>query len=89
MAIKTRLTEFFGLEHPIVLAPMDPASGGELASAVSAAGALGLLGGLGGDTILCLQNRVVYVSQLDRPARHNPQRTLAPRSAEAACGIIQ
>jgi nitronate monooxygenase len=45
MAIKTRLTDFFRLEHPIVLAPMDPASGGELASAVSAAGALGLLGG--------------------------------------------
>jgi nitronate monooxygenase len=45
MAIKTRLTEYFGLEHPIVLAPMDPASGGELASAVSAAGGLGLLGG--------------------------------------------
>ena len=45
MAIKTRLTDFFGLEHPIVLAPMDPASGGELASAVSAAGALGMLGG--------------------------------------------
>jgi nitronate monooxygenase len=45
MTIKTRLTEYFGLEHPIVLAPMDPASGGELASAVSAAGALGLLGG--------------------------------------------
>ena len=45
MAIKTRLTDFFGLEHPIVLAPMDPASGGELACAVSAAGALGMLGG--------------------------------------------
>jgi len=43
--MKTRLTEYFGLEHPIVLAPMDPAAGGELASAVSAAGALGLLGG--------------------------------------------
>jgi nitronate monooxygenase len=45
MSIKTRLTEFFGLEHPIVLAPMTPAAGGALASAVSEAGALGLLGG--------------------------------------------
>jgi nitronate monooxygenase len=45
MGIKTRLTDFFGLEHPIVLAPMTPAAGGALASAVSAAGALGLLGG--------------------------------------------
>ena len=45
MGIKTRLTDFFGLEHPIVLAPMTPAAGGALASAVSEAGALGLLGG--------------------------------------------
>lgn len=45
MAIETRLTERFGLEHPIVLAPMTPAAGGALASAVAEAGALGLLGG--------------------------------------------
>ncbi len=45
MALQTRLTEFFGIRHPIVLAPMDPASGGELAAAVSAAGGLGLIGG--------------------------------------------
>ncbi|HLZ65533.1 MAG TPA: nitronate monooxygenase [Aliidongia sp.] len=45
MAIKTRLTELFGLEHPIVLAPMAPAAGGALASAVAEAGGLGLLGG--------------------------------------------
>ena len=45
MAIKTRLTELFRLEHPIVLAPMTPAAGGALASAVAEAGALGLLGG--------------------------------------------
>ena len=45
VAIKTRLTEFFGIEHPIVLAPMAPAAGGALASAVASAGGLGLLGG--------------------------------------------
>ncbi len=44
MALRTRLTERFGIEHPIVLAPMAPASGGELASAVAEAGGLGLLG---------------------------------------------
>jgi nitronate monooxygenase len=49
MAIRTRLTEFFGLEHPIVLAPMTPAAGAALASAVADAGALGLLGGGYGD----------------------------------------
>ncbi len=45
MALTTRLTRYFGIEHPIVLAPMTPAAGGALASAVSAAGGLGLLGG--------------------------------------------
>lgn len=45
MALRTRLTEAFGLRHPIVLAPMDPAAGGALAAAVSAAGGLGLIGG--------------------------------------------
>ena len=49
MAIRTRLTEYFGIEHPIVLAPMTPAAGAALASAVADAGALGLLGGGYGD----------------------------------------
>ena len=44
MTLKTRLTERFGIEHPIVLAPMAPASGGDLASAVAEAGGLGMLG---------------------------------------------
>ena len=47
--MKTRLTDFFGIEHPIVLAPMTPAAGGALAAAVSHAGGLGLLGGGYGD----------------------------------------
>lgn len=44
-AIHTRLTELFGLEYPIVLAPMGAAAGGELAAAISNAGGLGLVGG--------------------------------------------
>jgi nitronate monooxygenase len=43
--IRTRLTERFGLEHPVVLAPMAYAAGGRLAAAVSRAGGLGLIGG--------------------------------------------
>jgi nitronate monooxygenase len=43
--IVTRLTQMFGLRHPIVLAPMGGASGGRLAAAVSNAGGLGLVGG--------------------------------------------
>jgi nitronate monooxygenase len=45
MAISTRLTERFGIKHPILSAPMDVIAGGKLASAVSAAGGLGFLGG--------------------------------------------
>ena len=44
MTFQTRLTTRFGIEHPIALAPMAPAAGGLLASAVAEAGGLGLLG---------------------------------------------
>lgn len=47
--IATPLTEMFGLDHPIVLAPMGGVSGGALAAAVSNAGGLGLVGGGYGD----------------------------------------
>lgn len=47
--ITTRLTEMFGLQYPIVLAPMGGVSGGHLAAAVSNAGALGMVGGGYGD----------------------------------------
>jgi nitronate monooxygenase len=49
MPLQTRLTERFGIRHPIILAPMDPASGGALAAAVTAGGGLGLIGGGYGD----------------------------------------
>jgi nitronate monooxygenase len=49
MAIQNRLTETLGIEHPILLAPMDAVSGGRLAAAVSEAGGLGLIGGGYGD----------------------------------------
>src|SRR5580692_979494 len=49
MAITNRLTQTLGIEHPVLLAPMDVVSGGRLAAAVSQAGGLGLLGGGYGD----------------------------------------
>src|SRR5258707_13301275 len=49
MALRTRLTARFGIEHPILLAPMGAAAGGRLAAAVTAAGGLGLIGGGYGD----------------------------------------
>jgi nitronate monooxygenase len=45
MTFDNRLTRTLGLEHPVLLAPMDVVSGGRLAAAVSQAGGLGLLGG--------------------------------------------
>ena len=49
MAIQNRLTRHLGIEHPVLLAPMDLVSGGRLAAAVSQAGGLGLIGGGYGD----------------------------------------
>lgn len=45
MAIQTVFTKLFGVEHPIVLAPMGSVAGGALAAAVSGAGGLGIIGG--------------------------------------------
>ena len=49
MAIQNRLTRTLGIEHPVLLAPMDIVAGGRLAAAVSHAGGLGLIGGGYGD----------------------------------------
>jgi nitronate monooxygenase len=43
--LRTRLTERFILDHPVICAPMGFNGGGRLAAAVSAAGGLGLIGG--------------------------------------------
>ena len=50
VSIRTALTEIFGLEYPIVSAPMGSVAGGHLTAAVSNAGALGLVGGGYGDS---------------------------------------
>ena len=49
MRLKTRLTAKLGIQHPILLAPMNVFAGGRLAAAVSAAGGLGIIGGGYGD----------------------------------------
>jgi nitronate monooxygenase len=45
MTITTRLTQALGIDHPVLLAPMDRVAGGRLAAAVSHAGGLGVIGG--------------------------------------------
>jgi nitronate monooxygenase len=47
--LNTRLSEFFGIDYPILLAPMAMISGGRLAAAVTSAGGLGMIGGGYGD----------------------------------------
>src|SRR4029077_18549109 len=49
MAFRTALTTMFGLDHPVVLAPMGGVAGGVLAAAVSVGGGLGLIGAGRGD----------------------------------------
>lgn len=49
MVLANRLTRRLGIEHPIVLAPLDQIGGGALAKAVNAAGGFGVLGGGYGD----------------------------------------
>lgn len=49
MTIQTAITKLFGIEHPVLLAPMGSVAGGALASAVSRAGGLGIIGGGYGD----------------------------------------
>ncbi len=67
--IRTRFTEMFSLQYPIMSAPMAMHSGGTLAAAVSKAGALGSFGGVhqtkGPDWLLA---EAEYIrSQTDRP----------------------
>src|SRR5579863_1599589 len=50
MPIKTQVTSLLGIQHPILLAPMDVISGARLVTAVSEAGGFGILGGGYGET---------------------------------------
>jgi nitronate monooxygenase len=45
MPINTQVTSLLGIQHPILLAPMDVISGARLVTAVSEAGGFGILGG--------------------------------------------
>jgi nitronate monooxygenase len=45
MTFSNRVTALLGIEHPVLLAPMDVVADGALAAAVSKAGGLGLIGG--------------------------------------------
>jgi nitronate monooxygenase len=67
MAIRTALTEAFGLEYPIVLAPMGTVAGGQLAAAVSTASGLGVVGGGYGDPDWLVRELALVQAATDRP----------------------
>ncbi len=67
--IRTRVTQMFGIDYPVMSAPMALHSGGTLAAAVSNAGGLGTFGGLhpakGPDWV---REEIEHIrSQTDRP----------------------
>jgi nitronate monooxygenase len=65
--IRTRVCDLFGIDVPILNAPMASAAGGELAAAVSAAGGLGFIGAMGHDAAwLRAQIRLVR-ERTDKP----------------------
>ncbi|MFL6205303.1 MAG: NAD(P)H-dependent flavin oxidoreductase [Acidimicrobiales bacterium] len=66
--IRTRFTELFDIEHPIMVAPMAGRTGGALAAAVADAGGFGAFGGvtLQGPEWISTQVEVVRAST-DRP----------------------
>jgi nitronate monooxygenase len=62
--LKTRLTDMFGLRHPIVLAPLGGGTtSGRLASAVDAAGGLGLFGGIHGGGPTWIREQVRFMRE--------------------------
>jgi nitronate monooxygenase len=67
MSLLTSVTELFGIEHPIVLAPMGGASGGALAAAVSNGGGLGLVGGGRSDQDWLDRELAIVSAETDRP----------------------
>lgn len=67
MPITTALTKAFGLQYPVVSAPMAQVSGGRLAAAVSDAGGLGLVGGGYGDPDWLRTELSVVRSETERP----------------------
>jgi len=66
--MKTRITELFGIEHPIIQGGMHYVGYAELASAVSNAGALGILTGLTQPTPEALTKEIARCREMtDRP----------------------
>ena len=67
MGLRTALTDMFGIEHPIVLAPMGAVAGGRLAAAVAEGGGLGMIGGGRGNADWLQRECALAASGTERP----------------------
>ena len=79
--LQTRLCDLYGIEHPIILAPMGSATSAEFAAAVSNAGGLGGIGTLGRETSAILRDLEIIRDLTDQPFAVNH---VAPSVDEAA-----
>lgn len=66
MTIATPLTRLLGVDHPILLAPMDIVAGSNLVTAVSRAGGFGILGGGYGERVW-LEQEIAKLRGLSAP----------------------
>jgi len=67
MGLRSALTDMFGIEHPIVLAPMGGVAGGRLAAAVAEGGGLGMIGGGRGNADWLRRECGLAASGTERP----------------------
>jgi nitronate monooxygenase len=67
MTFRTAFTELFGIEAPIVLAPMGGIAGGALAAAVSNGGGLGMVGGGREDRGFLERELAIVAEGTDKP----------------------
>jgi nitronate monooxygenase len=67
MGLRSALTDKFGIEHPIVLAPMGGVAGGRLAAAVAEGGGLGMIGGGRGNAEWLQRECALAASGTERP----------------------
>ena len=64
--MKTRITEMFGIEHPIIQGGMHYVGFAEMAAAVSNAGGLGIITGLTQKSAADLANEIAQMQRYDR-----------------------
>jgi nitronate monooxygenase len=65
--IRTRICDLFGIDHPIISAPMAGSAGWELAAAVSEAGGLGMIGANTSDSAWLAEQIHRVRERTDRP----------------------